>query len=116
MSNTYTWNILDIESVLSEDGTTKIAKGVEFFYRAVSDQLKDDGNPYTAEFAGVYYLKDPDQENFTDFDNLTKEQVLGWILENLEQTEEQLQNALSLQIEDDMTPDPIIHGLPSSWS
>jgi len=114
MTNTYTWDIPNIEHAPTEDGLNNVAKTVHYRYTAVSDQVNAEGNPYSATAYGSVGLDAPEAGSFTDFDSLTKDQVVAWVLAKLDMDEATLQAALDQRIENDINP-PVISGLPSGW-
>ena len=114
MTNTYTWDIPQIDYAPTEDGLNKVAKVVHYRYTAVSDQVNAEGNPYSSTAYGSIGLDAPESGNFTDFDSLTKEQVVSWVLAQLETDEATLQAALDQHIENEVNP-PVVGGLPAGW-
>jgi hypothetical protein len=74
MSTTYSWKITSIKKV-----DTPNLPGVIFQTHWKKIGTDSDGN--TGEFNGAtpFDPKTVDPENFTAFENLTEEQVLGWI-------------------------------------
>lgn len=114
MATTFEWNIENIECVLGDDGVTKVAKFVHYTYTATSSEIDSDGNPYQALAVGPAILGAPSSNTFIDFENLTKQNVIDWILDSTLSTEEELQATLQESIDEQITP-PIITGLPSSW-
>ena len=114
MANTYTWDIPNIEYAPTEGDLSKVAKTVHYRYTAVSDQVNAEGNPYSATAYGSIGLDAPETDGFTDFDSLTKEQVVTWVLAKLNTDEAALQAALDQRIEHDINP-PVVSGLPTGW-
>jgi hypothetical protein len=115
MTNTYTWNIANIEYAPSEDGLSKVAKTVHYRYDAVSSDTNAEGNPYSATAYGSIGLDAPESGNFTAFDDLTVEQIVAWVLAKLDTDEATLQAALDERIAMEKNP-PVVSGLPASWS
>jgi hypothetical protein len=70
-----------------------------------------DGKDYFAEVYGATSVGMPDPESFTPFDQLTKDQVVGWLEAALDVPEmtEGLQKNIDLQI------NPITVTLPPAW-
>lgn len=114
MSNTYTWDIPNIEYAPTEGALTNVAKTVHYRYTAVSSDTNSEGNPYSATAYGSIGLDAPEADGFTNFDSLTKDQVVAWVLAKLDMDESTLQAALDQRIENDINP-PVVGGLPSSW-
>lgn len=114
MATTFEWNIENIECVLGDDGVTKVAKFVHYTYTATSSEVDSDGNSYQAQAIGPAILDAPSPDTFIDFENLTKQNVIDWILDSTLSTEEELQESLQEGIDEQINP-PFISGLPSSW-
>lgn len=73
-----TWNIAQLERHLP-DGDTCPDGAVYTAHWTVS--LEEDGE--TASAYGSVGIGEPDPANFTPFDQLTKEQVVNWVLSTL---------------------------------
>ena len=72
MTITYTWRITEIECVPTQGDLANVATNVHWRLDGT------DGN----NFSGVYgatALESPAEGNFTAFENLTEEQVVGWV-------------------------------------
>ena len=102
-SATPEWNIAQLERHLS-DGAVYTAHWTV--------NLQDQG-----ESAGAYGsigFSDPDPTNFTPYDQLTQEQVIGWVKDTLgEEQVASIETGLSNQIEQKLHPADA-QGLP--WS
>ena len=76
MSNTYTWEILNLETVPSINELENVVAGVRWLITAT-----DDVNSTTVE--GTVELENPLAEEFIAYSDLTKEQVISWTQEKL---------------------------------
>ena len=76
MSNTYTWEILNLETVPSINELENVVAGVRWLITAT-----DDVNSTTVE--GTVELENPLAEEFIAYSDLTKEQVILWTQEKL---------------------------------
>lgn len=101
MAATAEWNIANLERHLS-DGYVYTAHWTV--------NLEDQG-----ESAGAYGsvgFGDPDPTNFTPYDQLTKEQVVGWVKDALgEEQVTSVEEALANQIEQKLNPTDV-SGIP----
>jgi hypothetical protein len=77
---TTNWTISKLECKVLENGLANVAYTAHWRFR-VTDEIN--GETYSAENYGAVKLGDPDPENFTAFEDLTKEQVVGWITASL---------------------------------
>lgn len=67
-----------------------------------------------AETSGAQRLPEPSMP-FSDFENLTQEQVLGWLQTQIGEEEiGRLKANLALQIQRLINP-PVLHKVPASW-
>lgn len=66
---TYQWTISALDCAVSKDGLTNVVKTIHWRYRGANE------NNITAEVYGAQSVGDPNSEEFTPFENLTKEVV-----------------------------------------
>jgi len=71
--NTYNWIISALDCKVKEDDMTDVVYIVNWRYNATNE----DG--ITAEMYGAQSVAQPSSEDFTPYDELTKEQVVGWL-------------------------------------
>jgi hypothetical protein len=71
--NTYTWTISALDCKINENNLQDVVYTVHWKYKATNE----DG--ISAETFGAQYVPPPTEEDFTPYDELTKEQVIGWI-------------------------------------
>ena len=109
MAITYTWVIETIDTAKSEDGMSDVAKQVHWRMNA-----HDDTDDLSATAYGSVGLDAPDADSFVAFDELTKDQVVAWVIDKLDMSEADLQAALAQRIADDRDP-PVVQKLPTGW-
>ena len=76
---------------------------------------EQDGKTYYADNYGVVgYTQDENNEDFIPYEELTEEDIIGWVESYLgEERLEQMELSLTNQIENQKNP-PVLRGLP--WS
>lgn len=109
MAITYDWQIETIETAKSEDGMSDVAKQVHWRVNA-----NDDTDGLSATAYGSVGLDAPDADSFVEFDALTKDHVVAWVIDKLDMTEADIQDALAQRIADDRDP-PVVQKLPAGW-
>ena len=102
MANTYNWKINKLDVKKEQDGLTDVVYDIHYSYEAVSSELNANNQPHEASILGVCSIQAPDAENYVQFDQLTKDQVVAWLEESLEVDE--LNNALDGIISEFVTP------------
>ena len=111
MPNTYEWTFNPLEVAAAEiDGRVDAIQTVHWRITAVSD----DAEPITASAYGSVSL-DPPGDGFVAFNEVTREQVKGWVLASLDTDEAAVQSALDDQIDKQRVP-PTITKQPAGWS
>lgn len=102
------WVISAMECKVHEEDMTDVVIIVHWRYQA--RELHEE-KEYFAETYGATSVGMPDPETFTPFDQLTKEQVVGWLEEELDvdQMNASLQENINLQI------NPVTVTLPPAW-
>lgn len=71
--NTYTWFIAALDCKVNENNLQDVVYNVHWRYSAVNE----DG--VMALLFGAQAVSPPSEEAFTPYDELTKEQVVGWL-------------------------------------
>lgn len=61
-----------------------------------------DGDFSASSYGTVGFTPDPDSEDFTDYDDLTEADVLGWVWESVDK--DATEEALQAKIDADMNP------------
>ena len=87
--NTYNFKINAVDCYTSKDGLEKVAYNVHWSY------FGTDGT-HTASMIGVQSIGEPNPENFVAFEDLTEEQVIGWISASMDV--EKMQENLDKQL------------------
>jgi hypothetical protein len=102
------WVISAMECRVHEENMDDVVIIVHWRYQA--RELHEE-KEYFAETYGATSVGMPDPETFTPYDQLTKEQVVGWLEEELdvEQMNASLQENINLQI------NPVTVTLPPAW-
>jgi hypothetical protein len=100
----YKWIINAIPSAPSEDGLTDVVKSVHWQYQAI------DGDCIADEF-GIMVCNTPSETDFTAYNDLTEDQVIGWLVAALpiEQIKETVDGKIASQ------KNPPIVNLPLPW-
>ena len=111
MATTFTWNIEQLDRELA-DGYVYTA-----YWRcnAVSSELREDSEPYRIDGCGSVNLERP--KTLIDFDDLTKDQVIGWVQDKLGGAAKvaDIEAALQARLDEQITPSRG-QGVPSSWA
>lgn len=102
MANTYTWTINKLDVRPTQDSLLDVVYNVHWTYTATSDQADPEGNAYTASAIGTSVVGEPDPENFTSFDDLTKSQVEEWL--NADGTLSNIGGHVDSLLEEQITP------------
>ena len=104
MSINYTWKIENLDVIPAQDGKENVVSSIH--WRVTGEEIDND-NIYTGSvYSTTSVSVEPDGE-FTEFNSLTEEQIIGWIQSNgVDKTA--TEEAISKQIENQKNP-PIIH-------
>ena len=95
MANTYTWKINAVDCYTSKDGLENVAYNVHWTLIATNGE-------HTAYSIGVHSIGSPNPDNFVAFEDLTEENVIGWIEAAIDV--ETMKANLDKQIEDLVAP------------
>lgn len=71
--NTYNWIIAALNCKVNENDLQDVVYNVHWRYTATNE------NGISAETYGAQSVSPPSEEEFTPYDQLTKEQVVGWL-------------------------------------
>jgi hypothetical protein len=93
----YTWEITAMEVILNQDGLSNVVSNIDWGLIATVD-----GKPYRALHWAKQYVSAPDATTFTNYEDLTKEQVVGWLESILDVN--QLKEGLAYQIDLQINP------------
>jgi hypothetical protein len=93
----FDWIISAMDCKIHEGEMTDVVQTVHWRYNA-TDVVEE--KTYFAEMYGATAVGEPTPDNFTDYNSLTKEQVVGWLEETLDVTtmQENLTKQIELQI------------------
>ena len=97
MAIEYTWTFPNFEC----DNSNKV-KTIHWRYTATDSETDAEGNAYVSSMYGSCVGSEG-----MDFDAMTKENCINCVLENQEQTEEEMQSNLSAQIDKQKNPETI---------
>jgi hypothetical protein len=105
---TFTWSINTLERELA-DGYVFVC---HYSVNAVSSTLDPEGNPYSQGAYGSVGLERPEGD-LIPFDELTQEEVIGWVIEKLGGTDKkaEIEAALQARLNEVMSPTKI-NGVP----
>jgi len=107
MSNTYTWQIAQLECYPEHEGHTDVVFTCHWRRQAT------DGTHFADTYGSQSVTLDPDAP-FTAYADLTEAQVIGWLEDAMgEETLEAQIAALDKQIEDLISP-PVLR-MPNPW-
>ena len=105
---TITWHVAQMDRETA-DGYVYTA---HYSVNGVSSVLNPEGQPYSAGAYGSVGLERPEGD-LIPFDELTQEEVIGWVIEKLGGTDKkaEIEAALQQRINDAITP-KTINGVP----
>lgn len=91
MSNTYSWNITNLECYPEKDSQKDVVFNIYYYVEAFSSETHDvtqlDGvvtkNPYQATECGMQPVAYISGSPFTPFEQLTQDEVIGWVKDGL---------------------------------
>ena len=90
----YNWEITAMEVVLQQDGLSNVVSNIDWrLIATVADK------PYRSLHWAKQYVSAPDATTFTNYEELTKEQVVVWLENVLDvpQLKENLEEQINLQ-------------------
>jgi hypothetical protein len=97
MAITYEWSFPNFET-----NSENVVKTIHWRYTATDSETDAEGNAYVSSMYGSCVGSEG-----MDFDAMTKENCINCVLENQEQTEEEMQSNLSAQIDKQKNPETI---------
>lgn len=74
----FKWTIIGLDCEVSKNGLTNVVKTVHWNLSGVNE------NNISAEVYGAEILDEPNIENFKDFDNLEKQDIIDWLNANMD--------------------------------
>lgn len=109
MAISYSWVISSMDEYPQADNLTDVVFNVH--WRRQASEVDGD-KTYSAEVYSCQSMSAPEPDNFTPYDQLTFEQVCGWLDASLDV--QSIDASLALQIEEQKNPKVI--SLPLPWS
>jgi hypothetical protein len=97
MANTYKWTINALDAKISHDNKNNVINTIHWGYSAVDDE----DATKTASSIGTHSVT-YDADNFTEYDNITEADVIGWLEDGL--NVDSMKAGLDSQIELQKTP------------
>ena len=109
MANTYTWKINQLDAKIHEDGLENVIYTVHWSYFAQDDSVK----PIIVSSIGTIAVTYNEGDPFIPYEELTKDIVVGWLLESDQLNVSSMQEALDKQIE--LIKNPVDEYLQPDW-
>ena len=103
MATTYKWSISAIDTAVSEEGLSNVAKTIHW-------RLLADNGTHVAESYSSVSLSSPEAETFVEFDDLTEEIVVSWLEAKLDVNA--LKASLDAQLEKLANPPMVTKSAP----
>jgi hypothetical protein len=90
----YNWEITSMDVILNQDGLSNVVSNIDWRLIATVE-----GEKYRIDQWAKQYVSAPDANAFTAYEELTKEQVVGWLESILDvpQIKEYLEEQINLQ-------------------
>ena len=111
----YEWDCKTVEVVAESGDYTNVVFKVTWIYNGVSDQLDGEDNPYRSRRAGTIFLEAPSTSEFTPIEELTEEQVVGWVTSYLgDEKIGELEASIAENIDKDMNPTSFSFNVPQT--
>lgn len=108
MAIEYKWIISAMDTAVKSDELTDVVKVIHW-RRSAQDIIN--GNSYYVDTFGAIQCDEPDPMSFTPYQDLTFEQICGWLESKLDVSK--IDENLSLKLENVINP-PIVQ-LPLPW-
>ena len=107
-----TWTVSNLDSLTTSEGLSDVVTGCHW---RVLDSETVDGVVHRAELYGVVNLSDPDSSSFTAYNDITKDNAIGWAKTALGADEvSRLETQIASIISESKAPTSKI-GTPSGW-
>lgn len=103
---TYKWTFPSFECILDENGLEKIVTMVHWRYSGT------DEDEISFEAYGSITVGEPNPDAFTPYPDLSEEQVIGWMEDNMDV--EQLQSDIANQI--NLIKNPVKQTFTAPWN
>ena len=98
MAISYSWHITQLDAKILQDGKSNVVHTVHYIYKGVKDADKT----LYYDIYNFVTLSPPNDDEFIEYDNLTKENVVSWI-ESIVDVEN-LQDIIYAEIEQKENP------------
>ena len=103
MATTYNWNCKTVDVHPTEGEYSDVVYNVHWIVTGTSDEVDDEGNPYSVTNIGTQSLSTSDITDFTPISEVTNEEVVEWTKaamgeEQVENIEASIQKAIDLLI------------------
>jgi hypothetical protein len=100
-------------TAISEDGMTDVVKSASWTRTATEVVGEgEEAQTYTASFPGVTPFSAPDPASFTPYEDITEEQVIGWIDSKVDMPA--IDARLIADVQNQITPNIVV--LPLPWA
>tara|TARA_R110002020_G_scaffold464129_1_gene684560 strand:+ start:2142 stop:2471 length:330 start_codon:yes stop_codon:yes gene_type:complete len=109
MAITYTWNFEQLDSDVEKNDLNDVIVAISWRLTGVDDGGKQ------ASIHSKTQIGDPNADNFTAYDDVTKAEVKNWVLDSLEEDEDALEARVEALVLEQITPTKK-YGVPSNWS
>tara|TARA_R110000772_G_scaffold5839_4_gene20812 strand:+ start:692 stop:1033 length:342 start_codon:yes stop_codon:yes gene_type:complete len=76
---TYEWNCKTVNVYPQKEEVSNLVYNVHWIVTGTSDQLDENGNPYTSRNIGTQSLSSDNTDSFLPFEDLTNEIASGWV-------------------------------------
>lgn len=106
---TFAWSVSSLHCFPNADGQTNVVNNVTWL--CVGEQTAPDGTVYRGQHSGNTPVAVDEASTFTPFDQLTADQVLGWVWGAVKRDE--IEAIVQAQINDQITP-PVV-ALDPPW-
>lgn len=107
---TYTWNILKMDVLPQIDGYTDVVVTAEWSLTGVDGE-------YSGAVSAWQQFNLPQGEGFTPYNQLTEQQVIGWVQEKIGQEDISLyEKSVASVIQNKKTPPPQPEPMPLPWA
>ena len=104
------YEILSIEYLTNVDGLEKVAANLHWFANATNEE-----GAFVRSFGNTHIdVSAIDNNNFTPFEDLTKEQVLNWLFTAMGDDKQKLETFMDRKLNEGGEEERQC-GLPSSW-
>ena len=111
MAATMKWKVENLVYYPTKDGKSQVV--YEVSWRCNGTEEKD-GETYSSSAAGNNIIAYDADASFTAFDDLTEDQVLGWIWET-DVVKADIEATVQASVDEHITPTSVV-GVPSKWS